>query len=139
MISELNLRDELKFNELGLLVNNNFDKLYSLKDIVNKDYAHVFGYYYENNLVGFIHIEQHYEVIDIINIVVDLPYRRKQIATKLINYIVNNFESDQILLEVRADNNPAIKLYEKIGFKKINVRKNYYGEVDAIIMEGRFR
>lgn len=139
MISKLKLDDEARFNELGLLVNNNFNKLYLLKDIIDKDYAHVFGYFEENELIGFIHIEQHYEVIDIINIVVNPQYRRKSIATKLINYIVDNFECDQIILEVREDNTPAIKLYEKLGFKRINVRKKYYGEVDAIIMEGRFR
>ena len=41
-----------------------------------------------------------------------------------------------ITLEVRASNVPAIKLYEKYGFKSLGVRKGYYqdnGE-DALIM-----
>lgn len=39
------------------------------------------------------------------------------------------------ILEVRAGNAPAIKLYEKYGFQRIGLRKKYYenGE-DAIVM-----
>lgn len=135
MIRELNQEDESKFNELGLLLNDNFSKLYSLIDIINNEYSYVFGYYKDKKLVGFIHIEKHYEVIDIINIVVDPLYRKMNIATTLINYIVVTLDSERILLEVRDDNYPAIKLYKKLGFKEINVRKKYYGEADAIIME----
>ena len=39
-------------------------------------------------------------------------------------------------LEVRATNMPAIKLYEKLGFTKAGIRKNFYEnpKEDAIIM-----
>ena len=41
------------------------------------------------------------------------------------------------MLEVRDSNIIAIKFYEKRGFKKISVRKNYYQDTheDAIIYE----
>lgn len=44
-------------------------------------------------------------------------------------------------LEVRADNAPAIALYEKNGFTAVGRRKNYYAEVhqDAILMDKVFR
>lgn len=44
-------------------------------------------------------------------------------------------------LEVRADNSPAIALYEKNGFTAVGRRKNYYAEVhqDAILMDKVFR
>ncbi len=43
----------------------------------------------------------------------------------------------RIILEVRAQNTPAINLYKKYSFKEISVRKNYYNNPvdDAIIME----
>ena len=46
-----------------------------------------------------------------------------------------NFFGEDIFLEVYEKNLFAIKLYEKIGFEKISVRKNYYGQnKNAIIM-----
>ncbi len=44
--------------------------------------------------------------------------------------------SEQVMLEVRADNEPAISLYEDLGFVQIDVRKRYYqpAGVDALIM-----
>ncbi|MFP5345426.1 MAG: ribosomal protein S18-alanine N-acetyltransferase [Actinomycetes bacterium] len=44
-----------------------------------------------------------------------------------------------LLLEVRADNAPAIKLYERHGFERIAVRRRYYqpGDVDAHVMRLR--
>ena len=37
--------------------------------------------------------------------------------------------------EVRENNERAIHLYEKYGFKEIYRRNKYYGDEDAIIME----
>ena len=44
-----------------------------------------------------------------------------------------------LLLEVRADNAPAIALYEREGFERISVRRRYYqpGDVDAWVMRRR--
>jgi len=39
------------------------------------------------------------------------------------------------LLEVRADNAPAIALYESLGFDRIALRRGYYGPgADAVVM-----
>jgi ribosomal-protein-alanine N-acetyltransferase len=44
--------------------------------------------------------------------------------------------SARMLLEVAADNAPAIGLYESFGFDTISTRKGYYaGGVDALVME----
>ncbi|NBU23104.1 MAG: tRNA (adenosine(37)-N6)-threonylcarbamoyltransferase complex transferase subunit TsaD [Actinobacteria bacterium] len=47
--------------------------------------------------------------------------------------------SEQALLEVRIDNEPAIELYKAFGFERIDVRKRYYqpDDVDALIMRLR--
>jgi len=44
-----------------------------------------------------------------------------------------------LLLEVRADNEPAIRLYRRFGFEQLAVRRGYYqpGDVDALVMRRR--
>ena len=44
-----------------------------------------------------------------------------------------------LLLEVRADNEAAIRLYHRHGFERISLRRRYYqpGDVDALIMRLR--
>ena len=39
-----------------------------------------------------------------------------------------------ITLEVNVNNFSAIKFYEKNEYKKINIRKHYYGNDDAYLM-----
>jgi|tagenome__1003787_1003787.scaffolds.fasta_scaffold20938479_2 ribosomal-protein-alanine N-acetyltransferase len=44
-----------------------------------------------------------------------------------------------LLLEVRADNEPAIHLYNREGFERIALRRRYYqpGDIDAWVMRRR--
>jgi ribosomal protein S18 acetylase RimI-like enzyme len=42
---------------------------------------------------------------------------------------------NRIYLEVRASNTKAIAFYEKAGFKKTGMIKDFYGDEDAITME----
>lgn len=45
----------------------------------------------------------------------------------------------EVLLEVRADNEPAQRLYARFGFERIAVRRGYYqpDRVDALVMRRR--
>lgn len=42
----------------------------------------------------------------------------------------------EVFLDVRVDNEPAIRLYERFGFTRVGLRKNYYPPdgTDAIVM-----
>lgn len=56
-----------------------------------------------------------------------LPDHRGQgLASILLIYVMAALESEQIFLEVRADNRAAIALYEKLDFTHTGYRKNYY-------------
>ncbi|MBF0629657.1 MAG: ribosomal protein S18-alanine N-acetyltransferase [Magnetococcales bacterium] len=63
--------------------------------------------------------------------------------TLMLALIAHGIESDArtILLEVRASNQPAMNLYENLGFLSVGIRKNYYPgptmAEDAVIMERR--
>lgn len=43
---------------------------------------------------------------------------------------------DAVLLEVREDNMPARRLYQRSGFEQISVRRRYYqpGDMDALVL-----
>lgn len=136
MINKIEIKDFDRFNELGLIVNKNFVNVYDLNKLLESEYDFIYGYYINNILVAFIHINKLYENIDIVNIVVDPDYRRKGIASSLLNYVISLFSDvSSIILEVNENNYSAIKLYEKQQFNVINKRLNYYGSDSALIMK----
>ncbi len=49
--------------------------------------------------------------------------------------------AEDIFLEVRVSNTPAIRLYEKYGFETVGTRKNFYRQPreDALVMRYRKR
>ena len=136
MVNKVVLSDLERFNELGILVNDNFLNLFNLSSLLASESDYIYGYYENNKLEGFIHISKSYETVDIVNIVVDINSRNKGIGKKLVDYVSNLFDDvNNIMLEVKESNQAAINLYSKCGFKEINRRKKYYGNEDAIIMK----
>ncbi len=131
MVNNCELKDIDSIKKLGRLINNNFDKVNNLKDIINN--KEIKGYYIDNELVGIIIYKTLYDTTDLLYIVVDKLYRNKNIASILLENLIK--ESNKIILEVRCDNKNAIKLYKKYNFKIINIRKDYYDNMDAYVME----
>ncbi len=81
-----------------------------------------------------------FETADLCNIVVDVSHRREGIAQALLHQAFKKCAGEgveQILLEVRESNEAAIKLYVKLGFNEISLRKNYYRDPQehAVIMQ----
>ena len=73
------------------------------------------------------------------NVAVSPDYRRQGIADALIERLREISEAlglSFVTLEVRAGNVPAIALYEKHGFRRVGLRRNYYErpKEDALIM-----
>ena len=73
-------------------------------------------------------------------------FRNKGLGQELLGQIVHASKSmgcKKIFLEVRISNNPAIELYNKSGFKRVSIRKNYYrlpdGREDALVMSKRLK
>ena len=65
-------------------------------------------------------------------------FQNKHIGSKLLEELISISIQNKlfnITLEVRSDNKKAIYLYQKYGFKQVAIRKNYYIDVDGILME----
>jgi N6-L-threonylcarbamoyladenine synthase len=76
---------------------------------------------------------------DIQTIGIALESRGQGLGRKLMQQLIakaKELGSEQLMLEVRADNQAAISLYLDLGFVQIDVRKRYYqpAGVDALIM-----
>ncbi len=77
---------------------------------------------------------------ELLKISVALEHRRQGIAAQLVEYTLCYLGEqgvDRCFLELRAANLPAFALYERFGFRRVGLRKNYYASPleDAILME----
>lgn len=93
----------------------------------------------DRQIIGFSGLWRQYDEIHIINVCVLESHRRKGAGSQLVAEMIKKAEEDGarlMLLEVRASNTPAQKLYEAFGFKNMYIRKKYYqdNDEDAIVM-----
>lgn len=105
-----------------------------VKDIISDTDA-VYNYMKDELVLGYLEIRLVDGVIDIMNLFVSEEERRKGIATALMSEMINKEKYNRIMLEVNENNNEAIRLYTKLGFKEISFRERYYDEDTALIME----
>ena len=90
-------------------------------------------------VAGYVGSQTVIDETDMMNVAVHPDYRRRGVAENLVLALVENLkmkESRALMLEVRASNAPAIGLYEKLGFRQVGLRKNYYRnpKEDALIL-----
>ena len=128
-MNKKNLELMLKIHNENFLDNKNIENFYTFY----KDSRYnIYEEYFENIFAGYLITYDSVDSLDIFEIAVDKNFRKKGIASKLLNKIN---DERKILLEVSEKNIIAIKLYIKNGFKIISRRKNYYLDgSDAIIM-----
>ena len=80
-------------------------------------------------VVGYVGSQSVLGESDMMNVAVHPDYRRQGIAEKLVNELAAALKkrgNHCLSLEVRASNEPAQKLYEKLGFRQVGRRPNYY-------------
>ena len=116
------------------LLNDLFNEYKNNYDPIINDYTKVYAYKIDNKYVSFIVGQILYENAEIIDIYVTPEYRRKGIAKKLMNTIIDNKDVKNITLEVNINNKSAILLYNSLGFKEATIRKGYYNGEDALLM-----
>ena len=136
MIREALEKDLESIYELGIKLHPNYRIINNLSEILKDKIHHIYIYELNKKVIGFIHYTKLYNSVDLVDLYIDENYRKQKVATNLIDYMITNLDiDDRIFLEVNTTNQNALNLYQKFGFKIINIRKNYYGENDAYIME----
>lgn len=90
-------------------------------------------------VAGYCGLLQSFDEADITNVAVHPEYRRLGIAYQMLEQLMEQGGTRGIqryTLEVRVSNTAAVKLYQKLGFASVGIRKNFYAfpTEDAMIM-----
>ena len=106
-----------------------------LKNQLDLDTSHFLVAVEDGRAVGYMGLQIFSGEGYVTNVAVLPQYRQRGIAKALIDKALQN-DMCFITLEVRESNTPAIRLYEKAGFKNVGTRPNFYTDPveNAIIM-----
>ncbi len=93
----------------------------------------------DGTAVGFLNAYFVLDEASLNNIAVSAAWRRQGIGRALIETAIGYCRQNgmvSFILEVRKSNLPAITLYEKLGFRKVGERRNFYTlpDEDALLM-----
>jgi len=115
-----------------------FIKEVYLSEFTNNPFSQVYVYYLNNDIAGIIQYDIIYDRAELSQIDVKPEYQNQKIASTLIESMIKECKNNNvknITLEVKKDNDVAIHLYKKYGFKETAIRKGYYQGIDGILME----
>lgn len=139
MIRYFNKEDSDAIYALGNQITSNFSKTNSLLEIENNLYTKILVYEKEQKVIGFLMYTELEETVDILDIIVMEEYRRQNIASCLLDYMMSELKDTVKLLtlEVRKSNISAIALYKRFGFDVVKIRKKYYNNGEDAYLMGR--
>ncbi len=111
----------------------------SFYDELANNLANYYCIFKDNVMVGYAGFWHIIDEAHITTVAIKKSARGQKLGECLLNHIIEECykkEIKYITLEVRVSNEPAIKMYEKYGFKSLGTRKNYYQDnnEDALIM-----
>ncbi|MDD7569842.1 MAG: ribosomal protein S18-alanine N-acetyltransferase [[Actinobacillus] rossii] len=102
---------------MGTLKNNMGERYLNLKIECN------------DQIVGFAICQTVLDEATLFNIAIHPNYQGQKLGFTLLNALIEQLRNKGILtlwLEVRESNQNAIRLYEKLNFNEVDIRKNYY-------------
>lgn len=93
----------------------------------------------DGKVVGYCGLWKVMDEAQITNVAVASDYRGHSYGESLMCYVMEWLKALGVVslsLEVRVSNTPAQSLYQKLGFRKAGIRKNYYADnqEDAWVM-----
>lgn len=137
-INIMNLND---LDQISDCLQNEFDDFWTY-DILRNELSSKNSIYLvakiDTQIIGFAGFKTILDEAELMNIVVHKSFRNCGIGNLLMKNILLELKNRKIAtvhLEVAKNNISAIHLYEKFGFYEVGLRKNYYKDTDAILME----
>ena len=107
-----------------------------------RDYVVLDG---DRGIAGYAGLDHGGDVADVMTVAVVADRRGQGLGDVLLGELLRRASDGgaaSVMLEVRADNMPARRLYERHGFEEVSVRRRYYRQpegldVDAVVMRRR--
>jgi ribosomal-protein-alanine N-acetyltransferase len=107
-----------------------------------RDYVVLDG---DEGIAGYAGLDHGGDAADVMTVAVVSGHRGRGLGDVLLGELLRRAAhggAAAVLLEVRADNVPARRLYERHGFEELSVRRRYYRQpegpdVDAVVMRRR--
>jgi len=95
----------------------------------------------DSQIVGYASLRFVGKQGDVNTVAVASNQQGKGIGTALMDWLESQAalrNVREIFLDVRSDNEPAIKMYASRGYERVDIRRNYYGNtIDANVMRKR--
>ena len=91
----------------------------------------------DSEIVGFAGISVVLDTAELNNIVIKKNERGNGYSSLLLKELINiaaQKKCNYLNLEVASNNDVAINLYKKFGFKQVGIRPNYYNGADALLL-----
>ncbi len=88
----------------------------------------------DDRVVGFIIYELYKTRIRVVNFAVAEPSRRRGVGTQMMAKLIGELSSERrsrITLEVRETNLPAQLFFKIMGFRAVNILRNFYANTDT--------
>ena len=136
------LVEKFTFNDFNLIKNNlenDFDNFWN-NSILENELKNASSIYicckYNSEIVGFAGISIILDTAELNNIVIKKSKRGNGLSSLLLEKLIKIAKSKNckiVNLEVASNNEIAINLYKKFGFKQVGMRSKYYGEADALL------
>ncbi|MBV9161975.1 MAG: ribosomal protein S18-alanine N-acetyltransferase [Pseudonocardiales bacterium] len=79
-----------------------------------------------DSLIGYVGLARAGSEAEIHTLAVDPAYQRRGIGRALLRAVLDHAVGATVFLEVRTDNESAIKLYRSEGFDVVGIRRGYY-------------
>ena len=105
--------------EAELLNIDNFPPLKRTVDDLLISDTEFYAFWKNNEMAALVEIKNDNAYTDIQSLVVHPKYFRQGLGIQLISFILNSLDSEIFTVETGLENKPAIRLYEKLGFQKI--------------------
>ena len=111
----------------------------ALKESLDSEFSEFYVYIEDGTVAGYMGLYAVAGEGSVTNVATHPDHRKKGVGYALVQNALRVAEAlslESITLEVRESNIPAQRLYEKCGFERVGVRKNFYKlpKENAVVM-----